>query len=101
MALLLQPQRTSRVERYNAVPSLALDKSAAHCINPSIFGSKSVAPRARYPDADDLNRSAASLHVLAPCHCKPAVDEASDHVAIEPMSEHEEFLSGALRIAGE
>jgi hypothetical protein len=29
------------------------------------------------------------------------MDEASDHVAIEPMSEYEEFLGRALRIAGE
>jgi hypothetical protein len=85
----------------NVVPGVALHKASAHWINPSIFGSKSVAPRARDPDADDRNRSAASLHVLAPCHCKPTADEASDHVAIESMSEHEQFLSRALRIAGE
>jgi len=77
------------VQVLNVVPGVALNEASAHCINPSIFGSKSVAPRACDPLADDLNRSAASFHVLAPCHCKPAVDKASDHVAIEPMSEHE------------
>jgi hypothetical protein len=65
------------------------------------LGSESVAPRTHNPDADDLYRSVASLHVLAPRHRKSAVDKASDHVAIEPMGEYEEFLSGALRIAGE
>src|SRR5258708_20352269 len=89
------------VQVLNVVPGAALHKASAHCINPSIFGSESVAPRARDPDADDLNRSAASFHVLAPRRCKPAVDKASDHVAIEPMNQHEQFLSCALRIAGE
>jgi len=53
------------------------------------LSSESFPSRASDPNPDDLNRSAASLHVLASCHCKPAVDETSDHVAIEPMSEHE------------
>jgi hypothetical protein len=78
-----------------------LDKSPAHCINPSILGSESVSPRASDPNTDDLDRSIANLHVLASWHRKPAADKASDHVAIEPMSEHEQFLSCALRIAGE
>src|SRR5262249_10761737 len=64
-------------------------------------GRESAPPRACDPDADDLYCSVASLHILAPCHRKPAMDEASDHVAIEPMGEHEEFLSGALRVTGE
>jgi hypothetical protein len=39
------------------------------------------------------------LHILGPCHRKPAADEANDHVAIEAMGAYGEFLSGALRIA--
>jgi hypothetical protein len=78
-----------------------LDKSPAHGINLSISGSQSVPPRTGDPDANDLDRPTASLHVLAPCHRKSAVHEASDHIAIEPMSEHKQFLSCALRIAGE
>jgi hypothetical protein len=58
-------------------------------------------PRSRYPDADDLNRSAASLHVLKPRHRKPAFDEVGDHVAVEPMNEHKQLICSALRIAGE
>jgi len=42
-----------------------------------------------------------SLHIFALCHCKTAVDEASDHVAIEPMSEDKQVFGGTLRIAGE
>jgi len=49
----------------------------------------------------DRNRSAASLHVLASCHCKPAFDEVSDHVAVEPMNKHKQLICSALRIAGE
>ena len=58
-------------------------------------------PRVSDSNADDLDRSAASLHVLKPRHCKPAFDEVSDHVAVEPMNEHKQLICGALRIAGE
>lgn len=53
------------------------------------------------PDADNLDRLAASLDALALCCCKPGADEAGDHVAIEPMGEDKQFLGGAVRIAGE
>jgi len=35
---------------------------------------------------DDLNRSPARLHNLAPCSRKPGMDEAGNHVAIEPVA---------------
>jgi hypothetical protein len=55
----------------------------------------------RNPDADDLYRSIACLHVLAPRHRRSAADEISNHVAIVPMGEHEQFLNGTLRVAAE
>src|SRR6267378_4996546 len=89
------------VQVLNVVPGVTLNESPAHAINLSIFSSESVPPRARDPDADDLDRSAAKLHVLKPCHCKPAFDEVSDHVAVEPMNKHKQLICSALRITGE
>jgi hypothetical protein len=96
------PRRTVRkvIQVLDVVPGVALNEASAHCINPSIFGSESVPPRACDPNADNLYRSVASLHVLSPCHRKSAADETGDHVAIEPKEEHKQFLGGALRIAG-
>ncbi len=89
------------VQVLDFVPRVALDESSAHAISPSIFGSESIPPRAGDPDADHLDRSAASLHVLEPRCREPAFDEVSDHVAVEPMNEHEQLICSALRIAGE
>jgi len=58
-------------------------------------------PRGRNPDPDDLDRLAASLDDLLVCCCKPGADEAGGQVAIEPMNDHKQFLSGAVRAAGE
>jgi hypothetical protein len=63
--------------------------------------SESVASRTCDPDADDFDRSAASLHVLTPRHRKSAADKTSDHVAVEPMDDHEQLLSGTFWVAGE
>src|SRR6266849_5673510 len=52
-------------------------------------------------DADDLDRPAVFIDGVAPCCCKPGADEAGDHVAIEPMGEHEQILGDAVRNAGE
>jgi len=49
------------------------------------------APRLRDPDTDDLDRLAASLHYLMLFGREPSPDEASDHVAFEPMSDHKQF----------
>ena len=49
----------------------------------------------------DPDRLDASLDHLTLCCCEPGADEAGDHVAIEPMSDHKQFLSGAVRTAGE
>ena len=97
------PRRTIRkaVQVLNVVPGVALDEPAAHVFRLSIFGSESVASRASDPDPDDLNRSVTSFHVFSTCHRKTAVDEASNHIAVEPMDEHEKLLSGALRVTGE
>ena len=64
------------------------------------FG-ESLSTGIRDPDANDFDRPAASPHGLAPCCRKPRADEASDHVAIEPVGEHKQFLASALRIAYE
>jgi len=53
------------------------------------------------PDTDDIDRLATSLHALALCCSESSVDKISDHVAIEPMSKHEQILSGTMRISGE
>ena len=58
-------------------------------------------PRVSDSNAEDLDRSAASLHVLKPRHCKPAFDKVGDHVAVEPMDEHEQLIGRALRITAE
>ena len=85
----------------NVVPSVALDETSAHCINPSIFGSKSLPPRTRDPDADDLNRSAASRHHLALCCRKLAPDEPGQHVAFEAMNVDEQRRVDATAAARE
>ncbi len=58
-------------------------------------------PRLRNPDTDDLDRLAASLHHLKLLGREPRVNEAGDHVGIEPMSDLKQFLGGAVRTAGE
>jgi hypothetical protein len=67
------------------------DHSTFDC-SPSSFG---------YPDPHDLDRLAASLHHLALCCCEPVADETGNHVAIEPVGDHEQLLGGAVWIAGE
>ena len=58
-------------------------------------------PRRRDPDPDDLDRLAASLHALAFWYREPAADQGGDHVAIEPVSDHEQLLGGAMGVACE
>ena len=57
----------------------------------SIFSSESFPPRRRDPYPDDLDRLAASLHYLMLFGREPGANEASDHVAFEPMSDHKQF----------
>jgi hypothetical protein len=71
-----------------------LDEASAHDL---AFPERSPA-RTSDPYADDLDRSAASLHILALRHCEPAADKASNHVTIEPVSEDEQILGGALGV---
>jgi hypothetical protein len=52
------------------------------------------------PDPTDLDRLAASLHHLKLLGREPRVNEAGDHVGIEPMSDLKQFLGGAVRTAG-
>jgi hypothetical protein len=49
-----------------------------------------------YYQTNDLDRPAASLNGLAASRCKPGVDKASDHVAIEPMYERKLVLRHAV-----
>jgi hypothetical protein len=49
----------------------------------------------------NLDRPAASLNDLVAWSCKPSVDEASDHVAIEPMHERKPVLRHAVQNAVE
>jgi hypothetical protein len=58
-------------------------------------------PSARDAVALDPDRFAASLNGLVPCSREAGADEAGDHVAIEPMGDHKQFLNGAVRTAGE
>jgi len=51
--------------------------------------------------AHDLDRRPASLDDFAPCSCKPGLDEAGNHVAIEPVGEHKQVLGNAVRNATE
>jgi hypothetical protein len=62
----------------------------------SIFGNESVPPRAGNPDADDFDRFAARLHVLAPCRRKPA-DKARNRVAINRQGASFYYPACALR----
>ena len=57
--------------------------------------------RGRDPDADSLDRLAASLHALAFCCCELAADQVGDHVAVEPVGDHEQVHVGIVEIVGE
>jgi hypothetical protein len=48
---------------------------------------------------NDLDRLAASLNGLAASRCKPSADEASDHIAIEPMHERKLVLRHPMQNA--
>jgi hypothetical protein len=53
-------------------------------------------------DADDLDRLAASLHALAYYgYGEPFVVEASKHLGLEPVGNHEPISRGAVRITNE
>jgi hypothetical protein len=53
-------------------------------------------------DADDLDRLAVSLHSLAHyCHGEPFVIEASKHLGLEPVDNHEPISCGTVPIPGE
>ncbi len=52
--------------------------------------------------ADDLDRLAVSVVALAYYSCgEPFVDEASEHLGLKPMGDHEPTPCGAVRVAGE
>jgi hypothetical protein len=71
---------------------------------PQSVGSAFDRPAAsvRDRDADDLDRLAVSLDWLAYyCCSEPFVDEASKHLGLEPMADHELIPGGTVRIASE
>ncbi len=58
-------------------------------------------PRLRNPDPNDLDRLAAGLHHVTLFGREPGANVAGDHVGIEPMNDHKQFLGGTVRTAGE
>ena len=53
-------------------------------------------------DRDDLDRLAASLHWLAHyCDGEPFVVEASKHLGLEPMGDHEPISGSTVGVTGE
>ncbi len=78
-----------------------VQKIVGHGNGASIFGTERPPAGIRDRDADDLDRPAVCSDGVAPCCCKPGVDEAGDHVAVEPMGEHKQVLGDAVRNAGE
>ena len=53
-------------------------------------------------DADNLDRLSASLHWLAYyCYGEPFVIEASKHLGLEPVGDHEPIPDGTVWVPGE
>ncbi len=48
------------------------------------------------PDANDLDRLAASLDGLALCCCEPGVDETGEQITCESVSEQQRFDEAVL-----
>jgi len=73
------------------------------CSRPTIVASLFDRPSAGVsnPEADDLDRLAASLHRLAHyCLGEPFVHEASQHFQLESMSYQKQMPGSAVRVAG-
>jgi len=56
--------------------------------------------RNHYPNG--LNSLTASLHAFAYEGCgEPLINEASEHLGLEPMNDYEQTVGGAVRVFGE